>query len=186
MACCGVAVAPRNRTRPPSAQPMAWGEFRELRRRFWKRRMEETLRPVQRHRYVGKGGDSQERRRKEAGGRGGGGQHTRRQADSGGGELNAPFLQGPWPWGCLLFCQACLPPYLGVTVSRQLFSMKAEGRASPRLPAFQLAENFHLGMEAGGRGWGWEIHQETKKGAPHPQKRDRKSERQREVVRGWE
>lgn len=49
---------------------MAWGEFRELRLRFWKRRMEETLRPAQRHRYVGKGGDSQERRRKEAGGRG--------------------------------------------------------------------------------------------------------------------
>lgn len=125
--------------------------------------MEETLRPAQRHRYVGKGGDSQERRRKEAGGRGRG-QHTRRQADSWGGEPNAPFLQGPWPWGCLLFCQACLPPYLGVTVSRQLFSMKAEGRASPGLPAFQLAENFHLGVEAGGRGWGWEIHQETKKG----------------------
>lgn len=84
--------------------------------------MEETLRPAQRHRYVGKGGDSQERRRKEAGGRG----------DSTHGDRLIQGVENQTPLSCRApgpgaASSSARPAYLGVTVSRQLFSMKAEG-----------------------------------------------------------
>lgn len=96
-------------TEPAHPEPSQWlGEGSGNPDQDFERSGEDPKKDRHRNRYVKKGGDSGEEGK---GNRrsGKGTLQTRRQADSGDGELNAPFLQGPWPKGCLLNCQACPP-----------------------------------------------------------------------------